>query len=200
MFVSALDNTPKLASRALAQSDSKKAERQMVQEIIDAIGAEFSDLNDAGQAATVVFRLLLAAALGGILGYERESAGKAAGIRTHMLVAIGTAMFLMATNLVGDGAEASRVIQGIVAGIGFLGAGAIVKGKPGEEIHGLTTAASVWMTAAIGVSVGLGHASTAILSAVLALIVLAVMQRWLQRVHPSNGGSDRGNHLGHDQP
>lgn len=165
----------------------------MMQEIIDALAAEFSDLADAGQAATVTFRLLLAAVLGGALGFERESAGKAAGMRTHMLVAIGAAMFLMAVNLAGGGdAESSRIIQGLVAGIGFLGAGAIVKGKPGEEIHGLTTAASIWMTAAIGVTVGLGHASTAILSTVLALIVLAAMQRWCGGLHPNGHGHARG--------
>jgi putative Mg2+ transporter-C (MgtC) family protein len=168
-------------------------DESVMQEMIDALAAEFSDLGDAGQAATVTFRLLLAAVLGGALGFERESAGKAAGMRTHMLVAIGAAMFLMAVNLAGGGnAESSRIIQGVVAGIGFLGAGAIVKGKPGEEIHGLTTAASIWMTAAIGVTVGLGHASTAILSAVLAVLVLAVMQRWCGGLHPNGHGHERG--------
>jgi putative Mg2+ transporter-C (MgtC) family protein len=156
----------------------------VIQEIIDAIAGEFSDLADAGRAATVTFRLLLASILGGALGFERESAGKAAGMRTHMLVAIGAAMFLMAVNLSGGGSpESSRIIQGLVAGIGFLGAGAIVKGKPGEEIQGLTTAASIWMTAAIGIAVGIGHASTAILSTILALIVLAAMQHWCQGNH-----------------
>ena len=159
----------------------------MLQEIIDAIAGEFSDLADAGRATVVVFRLLLASALGGVLGFERESAGKAAGMRTHMLVAIGAAMFLMAVNLAGGGdPESSRIIQGLVAGIGFLGAGAIVKGQPSEEIRGLTTAASIWMPAAIGVAVGLGHASTAILCTILAIIVLAVMQRWCQGIHPNN--------------
>ena len=82
-----------------------------MQEIIDALAAEFSDLGDAGQAATVTFRLLLAAVLGGALGFEHESAGKAAGMRTHMLVAIGAAMFLMAVNLAGGGdAESSRTV------------------------------------------------------------------------------------------
>ena len=168
-----------------------------MQEIIDALAAEFSDLGDAGLAATVTFRLLLAAILGGALGFERESAGKAAGMRTHMLVAIGAAMFLMAVNLAGGGSsESSRVIQGVVAGIGFLGAGAIVKGKPGEEIYGLTTAASIWMTAAIGVTAGEGHASTAILSAVLAVLVLAAMQRWCGGLHPNGHGHERGSHRG----
>ena len=165
----------------------------MMQEIIDALAAEFSDLGDAEQAATVTFRLLLEAVLGGALGFERESAGKVDGMRRHMLVAIGAVMFLMAVNLAGGGdAESSRIIQGLVAGIGFLGAGAIVKGKPGEEIHGLTTAASIWMTAAIGVTVGLGHASTAILSTGLALVVLAAMQRWCGGLHPNGHGHERG--------
>jgi putative Mg2+ transporter-C (MgtC) family protein len=165
-----------------------------MQTILDALAAEFSDLGDVGRAATVTFRLLLAAVLGGALGFERESAGKAAGMRTHMLVAIGAAMFLMAVSFSGGGnPESSRIIQGLVAGIGFLGAGAIVKGKPGEEIHGLTTAASIWMTAAIGVAVGLGHASTAILSTVLALLVLAAMQRWCGGLHPNGHGHDRAN-------
>lgn len=165
----------------------------MSDEILQALAAEFNDLSDVGQATTVSFRLLLAAVLGGALGFERESAGKAAGMRTHMLVAIGAAMFLMAVNLAGGGdPESSRIIQGLVAGIGFLGAGAIVKGKPGEEIHGLTTAASIWMTAAIGVAVGLGHASTAILSTVLALLVLAAMQRWCGGLHPNGNGHSRG--------
>ncbi|BBO33255.1 MgtC/SapB family protein [Lacipirellula parvula] len=165
----------------------------MVQEIIDAIAGEFDDLADAGQAAVVVFRLFLAAMLGGALGYERESAGKAAGVRTHMLVAIGAAMFLMANTLAGGGGpENSRIIQGLVAGIGFLGAGAIVKGKTNEEIHGLTTAASIWTTAAIGMTAGLGHASTAILSTFFALVILAVMQRWCGGLHPNGQGHRHG--------
>ncbi len=116
-----------------------------MQEIVEALSGEFSDLGDAGRAATVAFRLLLAALLGGALGYERESVGKAAGMRTHMLVAIGSALFLLVLDLFGGGdTESARIIQGIVAGIGFLGAGAIVKDRPNEEIRGLTTAAGIW--------------------------------------------------------
>jgi len=168
----------------------------VLQQIIDAIAADFGDLDNPGRAATVCFRLFLAAVLGGCLGYERESKGKAAGLRTHMLVALGAAVFIMGPQLAEfDDASISRVIQGLIAGIGFLGAGAIVKGKPGEEIEGLTTAASIWMTAAIGVTAGMGRASTAILSTVLALVVLAAMcgaVGWLHRGngHGKNGGSD----------
>ncbi|HEX6963349.1 MAG TPA: MgtC/SapB family protein [Lacipirellula sp.] len=156
------------------------------QEILDSIASEFSDLGDAGTAASVCVRMVLAAALGGALGYERESRGKSAGVRTHMLVALGAALFVMGPSHRGlEGDPLSRVIQGIVAGIGFLGAGAIVKGKPGEDIFGLTTAASIWMTAAIGVTVGTGRGATAILSGVLALIVLAVMDNAFLWIHPN---------------
>lgn len=160
--------------------------------IRDAVVSEFADLANVDESAAIVFRLLLAAILGGILGYERESAGKATGMRTHMLVAIGAALFLMAPHFASQADDAtSRVIQGIIAGIGFLGAGAIVKGKPGEEIYGLTTAASIWMTAAIGATVGLGRAGTATISTALAVGVLTAMQRWFQWIHPSNGGEEK---------
>jgi putative Mg2+ transporter-C (MgtC) family protein len=154
------------------------------QQIIDAIAVEFSDLGDVSTVTTVGFRLILALVLGGCLGYERESKGKAAGSRTHMLVALGAALFILGPWL-GEFSdnEMSRVIQGLIAGIGFLGAGAIVKGKPGEEIEGLTTAASIWMAAAIGVTAGLGRASTAIFSTALSLLVLSVL--WNGRTPPS---------------
>ena len=97
-------------------------------QIADTLRAEFSDVPDAAQLTRIVVRLLLAALLGGILGYEREQKGKAAGIRTHMLVALGAALFVLVPQQAGMGiADMSRVIQGIVAGIGFLGAGAIIK-------------------------------------------------------------------------
>lgn len=155
------------------------------QTIVDVVSHEFADLGDVASAVRVVFRLIIAAALGGILGYERESKGKAAGLRTHMLVALGAAMFVMVPQQMGvDDAALSRVIQGLVTGVGFLGAGAIVKGKPGEEVEGLTTAAGIWMTAAIGMAVGLGRETTAILSTIMALLVLALFCNgvgWLHR-------------------
>ena len=138
--------------------------------------SEFSDVPDAGQVTRIVLRLVLAALLGGILGYEREMQGKAAGVRTHMLVALGAALFVLVPKEAGvSGADMTRVIQGVVAGVGFLGAGAIIKHRSEENVQGLTTAAGVWMTAAIGVACGLGREVTAVLSTVLALLVLAVI-------------------------
>lgn len=146
--------------------------------------AEFSDISDLSDITLICVRLLLAATLGGVLGYEREQQGKAAGIRTHMLVAMGATLFVLAPLQAGAEADAmSRVIQGIVAGIGFLGAGTILKGNGDNDeaqVKGLTTAAGLWLTAAIGVAVGLGHAATAVLSTLLALIIFAVMPRIAQ--------------------
>jgi len=147
----------------------------------DTLLAEFSDVTDVEQITRILTRLMLAAVLGGVLGYEREQRGKAAGIRTHMLVAIGAALFVLVPQqggmLISD---LSRVIQGVVTGIGFLGAGAIIKHRSEEDVQGLTTAAGVWMTAAIGVACGLGRESTAIFSTVLALLVLAVVPRLVE--------------------
>ncbi|KWV86412.1 MULTISPECIES: MgtC/SapB family protein [Pseudomonas] len=143
--------------------------------------AEFADLGDARQLTQVTVRLLIAAILGGILGFEREHKGKAAGVRTHMLVALGAALFVLVPQMSGSQADAmSRVVQGVIAGIGFLGAGTILKGKEDEEgqhVKGLTTAAGLWMTAAIGVAAGTGRESTAVLSTLLALAVFSVMPR-----------------------
>lgn len=154
----------------------------MWQTILDTLRSEFSDAPDAEQVTRILTRLLLAALLGGVLGYERERRGKAAGIRTHMLVAMGAALFVLVPQLGGMAmADLSRVIQGLVTGIGFLGAGAIVKHHDEEDVQGLTTAAGIWMTAAIGVACGLGRESTALLSAALALLVLAVLPRLVGR-------------------
>lgn len=138
--------------------------------------SEFSDLPTLAEATRIVVRLLVAAVLGGILGWEREHAGKSAGVRTHMLVAMGAALFVQISQQIGIGEpDMSRVIQGIVAGVGFLGAGTILKGHSEGEVHGLTTAAGIWLTAAIGVAAGLGREATAVLSAVLALGILSLV-------------------------
>ncbi|WOB09772.1 MgtC/SapB family protein [Piscinibacter gummiphilus] len=150
--------------------------------ILDTIAAEFSDAVDAEQITRILLRLLLAAVLGGVLGYERESQGKAAGIRTHMLVAMGAALFVLVPQQGGmEIDDMSRVIQGVVAGIGFLGAGAIIKNKSEENVLGLTTAAGVWMTAAIGIACGLGREMTAVLSTLLALGVLSLVPKVADR-------------------
>ena len=151
------------------------------QEVWQTLQSEFADIGDARQLTQITLRLLIAAILGGILGFEREQKGKAAGVRTHMLVAMGAALFVLVPQMSGSQADAmSRVVQGVIAGIGFLGAGTILKGKEedtGQHVKGLTTAAGLWMTAAIGVAAGLGKESIAVLSTVLALLVFSVMPR-----------------------
>ena len=148
----------------------------MLDIVIRTVAEEFSDVPDAAQVTRIVLRLLLAAALGGVLGYERERRGKAAGVRTHMLVALGAALFVLVPQQAGvSDADMTRVIQGVVAGIGFLGAGAIIKGSAEESVKGLTTAAGIWLTAAIGIACGLGRESTAVLSAALALAILSLV-------------------------
>ncbi|MBP7253413.1 MAG: MgtC/SapB family protein [Alphaproteobacteria bacterium] len=154
----------------------------MLQEIWKTILAEFSDLPDTAQTTRIVLRLLVAAILGGLLGYERERQGKSAGLRTHMLVALGSALFVLIPQQTGASTEAlTRVLQGLTAGVGFLGAGAIITGTKQAETRGLTTAAGIWVTAAIGVAVGMGRESTAVLSTFLALFILSVIP-WITRI------------------
>jgi putative Mg2+ transporter-C (MgtC) family protein len=144
---------------------------------------EFSDIADAAQATRLVLRLSIAAVLGGLLGIEREHAGKAAGIRTHMLVAMGSALFVLVSQQAGIIAtDMSRVIQGLVAGVGFLGAGTILKGRDEENVKGLTTAAGIWMTAAIGMAAGLGLEVTAVLSTLLALAIFSLVPWIIGRI------------------
>ncbi len=155
---------------------------------------EFSDLPDLEQATRIVVRLGMAALLGGLLGWEREYRGKAAGVRTHMLVSMGAAMFVLVAEQEGiTPADNSRVLQGIIAGVGFLGAGTILKSDGAHQIRGLTTAAGIWLTAAIGVAAGLGREATALLSTVLALLVLGaepVLQRLLHGKQPPQPAPD----------
>jgi putative Mg2+ transporter-C (MgtC) family protein len=137
----------------------------------------------------VIIRLVAATLLGAIVGLQRQTTGKPAGLRTHMLVSLATATFVISCSGAGMSADGvSRVIQGIVTGIGFIGAGSILKLSRQHEIRGLTTAASVWMTAAIGVTVGLGGLGIALMLTVLALIILA-LERFEHRVHGKPEGS-----------
>lgn len=128
------------------------------------------------QFAQLMIRLIAATVLGALIGIQRERSGKPAGFRTHILVSLGTTVFIVACSSAGmSQGDLSRIIQGVVTGIGFLGAGAILKLEQQKVIKGLTTAAGIWMTAAIGVAVGLGSLGVAIISTVLALIVLALL-------------------------
>jgi putative Mg2+ transporter-C (MgtC) family protein len=146
-----------------------------------------ASLPDARETVRAVVRLLAALLAGGIIGLQREVSGKAAGLRTHMLVCTGTTLFILAAVEAGMQQDAlSRVIQGLVTGIGFLGAGAILKVESSHQIKGLTTAAGIWITAALGVAIGLGHLGTAAIGTVAAWFVLAVLIKLDQRI----GGSD----------
>src|SRR6187549_140424 len=117
-----------------------------------------------------LLRLALAAALGGAVGLEREFRHKPAGLRTNMLIALGAALFSILSIELGAGAGSpDRVAAQVVTGIGFLGAGAIL--RSGENIHGLTTAATIWVNAAIGMAAGLGLYVIATGAASLTLIV-----------------------------
>jgi putative Mg2+ transporter-C (MgtC) family protein len=143
-------------------------------------------LPDGAQAIRVVFRLIAAIVLAGVVGYERERTGKSAGLRTHMLVALGSAIFVLSaleTGMTID--DVSRVVQGVASGIGFIGAGAILKVAAEREIQGLTTAAGLWMTAAVGVAAGMGRYGSAALAVLLAWIILAVLAR-LEMRHSDN--------------
>lgn len=131
---------------------------------------------DMQQFVRVVIRLLAAAVLGGAIGFEREQKGKPAGFRTHILVTLGTCVAVLAGTGYGMNSDGvSRVIQGLVTGIGFIGAGSIIKQRDEGHVHGLTTSAGIWVAAAIGIAVGLGELGLAILTTVIALIVLAII-------------------------
>jgi putative Mg2+ transporter-C (MgtC) family protein len=151
----------------------------------------------------VLLRLGVAAAMGGVLGLEREIKDKPAGLRTHMMVALGAACFTLAAftlerEATGDFdvrsrlvVDPTRVVEGIIGGIGFLGAGAIIRDR--GTVEGLTTAGSIWLVGAIGVAAGAGHyllGGTAVLLAVVILFALGHLERWMDR--------RRGKHL--DEP
>ena len=133
----------------------------------------------------VISRLGVAALLGGLIGIEREWMGKAAGLRTHMTVALGCAAFmLVAIESSTDAGNISRAIQGIAAGIGFIGAGTILKRGEEEDIKGLTTAATIWLTAAVGAAAGAGQGWIAFIGVAIAFLILSIfsgIDRWLAR-------------------
>jgi putative Mg2+ transporter-C (MgtC) family protein len=135
-------------------------------------------LPDMQQLVRVSVRLLAAMLMGSAIGLQRELTHKPAGLRTHMLVALGTALFVLGGSEAHLGSDAlSRIVQGIATGIGFLGAGAILKLTPEREIHGLTTAAGIWMTAAASAAAALGQITVALLGTVIGLLVLIVFRR-----------------------
>ena len=121
-----------------------------------------------------ILRLLLAVGLGAGIGYQRERAGKAAGMRTLILVSAGAALFTV-VSMFGfgtEGVDISRVAAGVVVGVGFIGAGVILRGQREEEVAGLTTAATIWVTAGIGLAAGAGMYLVAVIAAAIILGIL----------------------------
>ncbi len=117
----------------------------------------------------IILRFLLAAALGAGIGFQRERAGKAAGMRTHILVCSGAALFTLASIY---GFNGAAVAAGVVAGIGFIGAGVIFRGMSGQGVAGLTTAASMWAAAAVGLAAGTGMYLLSVIAAAVTVGVL----------------------------
>jgi putative Mg2+ transporter-C (MgtC) family protein len=175
--------------------------------------AEFSDLLQVEQVTRVTARLAVALLLGAVIGWDRERRDADAGLRTHMLVSLGAALFVLVPAEAGMGSDAlSRVVQGIVAGIGFLGAGAVLKMGNEGRIHGLTTAATIWATAAVGMSAGLGREGTALLATAFILLVLVGLRRLeVRKAHKAfrlialpkvgtDDASETGRHVDRDAP
>lgn len=149
----------------------------MIEAVQLALAAELGP-PDVAQATRVTLRMVGALLVGAAIGWDRERRDADAGLRTHMLVALGAALFVLVPIEAGMDAEAvSRIIQGLVSGIGFIGAGAVLKNADEGRIHGLTTAGSIWVTAALGVAAGLGRELTALAGTALVLVVLTVLRR-----------------------
>ena len=138
----------------------------------------------------IVARLTLSAILGGVIGFNRELHNKPAGLRTHALVAVGGCLLtligvaLASRDSIGDAGSVSRIIQGVVAGIGFVGGGVILRDPASKDVYGLTTAASILVVAALGCATGLGLWRAAVASAVLALLILIIgglMDRFIHK-------------------
>lgn len=145
---------------------------------MDSITAELFSVPGSSQTLVVIVRIVAAGLLGAVIGGERELEGKAAGLRTHMLVALGAALFVIAPREAGlRVGELASIVQGVAAGIGFIGAGTILKLTERGEIKGLTTAASIWMTAAIGIAAGIGPLWVPVLSAACAWVILYAFAR-----------------------
>ncbi len=149
------------------------------------------------ETARIAVRLLAAIVLGGVVGLQRAHVGKVAGMRTHILVAMGAAMVAMLPHLTAmSTADASRIIQGTLTGIGFIGGGVILKMSEEHQIVGITTAASIWLTATVGIATGIGRLGLAVVGTVLAYLTLSFFG-WLEGElfgkreppqNPPNGG------------
>lgn len=150
--------------------------------ILDTIAKEYSDFSLV-EMIQLTIRLAMAVLIGGILGWQREAAGKVAGFRTHILVALGAAAFIIIPQQAGlDSQGISRIVQGIITGIGFLGAGCIIKQQDNTRVTGITTAASIWFTAGVGIAAGFGRGNTALILGLFGWITLAGLVRLERRI------------------
>lgn len=160
-------------------SCSSRPERKAYETMMELLVEEFTrSLPNGREAARVILRLVIASLFGAVIGWQRQHAGKPAGLRTHMLVSLGAAIFVQIPIQMGMGPDAlSRIIQGLATGIGFIGGGAILKDRSEGDIKGLTTAAGIWLTAALGVAVALGGLGAGLIAVILAWVILAVLIR-----------------------
>lgn len=124
------------------------------------------------EEVTMVVRLMLAGLLGAVVGLQREKAGKSAGVRTLALICLGATLFTLISVFALEERDSFRIVANIVTGIGFLGAGAIIRREDEGMIEGLTTAATVWSVAAIGIAVGVGLYLVASVATIIVLIIL----------------------------
>jgi len=147
---------------------------------MDIIASElFRGLPDPELLIRFMVRILAALLFGAMIGLQRAYVGKAAGMRTHVLVCTGTCLFVVAAIGAGFKDDAvSRVIQGVVTGIGFIGAGTIVKRNQESDVQGLTTASGIWMTSGIGVVTGLGLVGLGFIGTFIALLILSLAERF----------------------
>ena len=159
--------------------------------------AALSELTQGASPAEVAIRLSAALAVGGAVGWERERHDKPAGLRTHILVSLGSATFMLLGFEVGGhlasrygeaGLDPTRVLQGVVGGIGFLGAGAIIKSS--GQVTGMTTAASIWIAGALGAAAGMGAYVVAVLSTAFCVATLVLHMRFARPRAPGSATGD----------
>ena len=160
------------------------------------VGEITRDIPNLQHLVRITLRLLCALLTGTAIGLQRELTHKPAGLRTHMLVGLGTALFIVGAseaNMESD--SLAKIIQGLATGIGFLGGGAILKLTTEREIHGLTTAAGIWMTAAAGAAAGLGQTAVALIGTLFGLLVLVAFHR-IEKLLGHRASKDTETHTG----
>jgi putative Mg2+ transporter-C (MgtC) family protein len=144
---------------------------------------------------TVFLRIVLSVIFGGFIGLERERKGRAAGLRTHILVSMGSCLIMLVSIAVFEAykdqtpLDPGRIAAGVVTGVGFLGAGAIIRSP--KNVWGLTTAASIWVSAGIGISLGCGLYFAALLATIIALVTLVYFKKVEEAIEIGDSGSEQ---------